>query len=138
MLSILQFSNVPSVDISPYLGTGRLVFIILFYLFLGFLWYKTFKNAGIRNAWTAFIPILNLFFLMKVIKKPMWWALLFFIPFIHLYASFVSAYRLAKGFGKENYAILLGILGVLTGLSLNMLIHAFQKNSFNSDSVLKK
>ena len=37
-------------------------------------------KTGTANEWLAWIPIANLFLMLSVAKKPMWWFLLFLIP----------------------------------------------------------
>ncbi len=97
------------------IGMGLMIFYLLVYLFYGYCMYKIFQKAGRTDAWAAFIPIYNIIVLLEVVKKPVWFIILFFIPFVNLYASWVINDRLAKGFGKETplYTILLFFLGFI-------------------------
>lgn len=46
---------------------------IVFYVLLVVAHWKIFTKAG-QRGWTSLIPILNIFVLVKVVKRPMWWA----------------------------------------------------------------
>ena len=43
--------------------------------------WKIFTKAG-QRGWASIIPILNLFVLVKLVKRPMWWAVLITIGLI--------------------------------------------------------
>ena len=42
------------------------------------------KKTGTQNAWLAWIPIVNVFLMLDIAKKPMWWFLLFLVPLVNL------------------------------------------------------
>ncbi len=76
--------------------------------------YKTFAKMGYDDAWWALIPFLNLVFFVKVINKPIWWVILFFIPFVNLYVAWLVADRVARAYGKGiGYAVGLLFLGFI-------------------------
>ncbi|RXM53495.1 MULTISPECIES: DUF5684 domain-containing protein [unclassified Chryseobacterium] len=97
------------------LGIGSMFISLLVYLFYGYCMFKIFKKAGREDAWAAFVPIYNAIVMLDIVKKPIWWIILFLIPFVNLYASWVVNDRLAKGFGKETplYTILLFFFGFI-------------------------
>lgn len=97
------------------LGIGTMFISLLAYLFYGYCMFKIFKKAGREDAWAAFVPIYNVVVMLDIVKKPIWWIILFLIPFVNLYASWVVNDRLAKGFGKETpiYTILLFFFGFI-------------------------
>ncbi len=67
--------------------------------------WKIFSKAG-EPGWMAIIPFLNVFVLLKIIRKPVWWMVLFFIPFVNAIAGILVAIELAKVFGQGiGYAI---------------------------------
>jgi len=63
--------------------------------------WKIFKKAGYKG-WAAIIPIYNLYIIQKIIKKPWWWILLMFIPYIGLVWTVWSTNLLGKSFGKKE------------------------------------
>lgn len=68
-------------------------------LFLIICYVKIFTKAG-RKWWEAIIPIYNSYVLLKIVGRPGWWLLLFFIPFVSLIVLIVVMLDLAKVFGK--------------------------------------
>jgi hypothetical protein len=66
-------------------------------LFAG-LW-KVFTKAG-QPGWAAIIPIYNVLGLLKIIRRPWWWMLLYFVPFVSIVVAFIVMYELSKSFGK--------------------------------------
>lgn len=117
MLTILQSNPYEGMSsgAAAGVGIGMLIFYLILYVFYGYCMYKIFQKAGREDAWAAFVPIYNLIVLLEIIKKPVWWIILFLIPFVNLYASWVMNDRLAKGFAKETpiYTILLFFLGFI-------------------------
>ncbi|AQX07430.1 DUF5684 domain-containing protein [Elizabethkingia ursingii] len=141
MLTILQsydssyYDNSGSAAAGAIFGIGFLIFYILVYLAVCFCWYKTFQKAGREDAWAAFIPFYNLIVLVQIIKKPTWWFILFFIPFVNLYALFIAGDKLAKGFGKGENSTIWGVIAIFTSLFVNMIVHAFGSDQFDSSAV---
>ncbi|MGH1516240.1 DUF5684 domain-containing protein [Chryseobacterium sp. JK1] len=97
------------------LGIGTMFFGLVCYIFYGYCMYKIFQKAGREDAWAAFIPIYNGIVLLDIVKKPIWWIILFCIPLVNIYAYWVVYDRLAKGFSKETplYTILILIFGFI-------------------------
>ncbi|MDV3971119.1 signal peptidase I [Elizabethkingia anophelis] len=141
MLTILQsydssyYDNSGSAAAGAIFGIGFLIFYIFIYVAVCFCWYKTFQKAGREDAWAAFIPFYNFIVLMQIIKKTTWWFILFFIPIVNWYALFVSGDKLAKGFGKGENSTVWGIIGLLTGLFVNMIAHGFGSDQFDSSAI---
>ncbi|AQX13186.1 signal peptidase I [Elizabethkingia meningoseptica] len=142
MLTILQSydsSYYQDSGASAALGMGIMlfyfIFCLIFYLFSAFCWYKTFKKAGREDAWAAFIPFYNIIVLVQIIKKPIWWFILFFIPFVNLYALFIAGDKLAKGFGKGENSTVWGVIAIVTSLFINMIVYAFGSDQFDSSAI---
>lgn len=60
---------------------------------------KIFTKAD-RKWWEAIIPIYNSYVLLKIVGRPGWWLLLFFIPFVNIIIAIIVIFDLAKAFGK--------------------------------------
>lgn len=73
-----------------YFGIIVLMFASLWFIFV---------KAG-EPGWKGIIPIANGFFLMKVIGKEWFWALIFLIPLIGMLFGLYVMYLLAQAFGK--------------------------------------
>ncbi len=58
-----------------------------------------FDKAG-RKRWEAFIPYYNLYILLQIIKKPWWWMILLFVPFLNVFMYMLILVEIAKCFNK--------------------------------------
>lgn len=75
--------------------------------------WKVFVKAG-KPGWAAIIPIYNLIVLLQVAGKPLWWFVLFLIPFVNLVAAVLVGIAVAKNFGKSDaFGIGLGLLAFI-------------------------
>lgn len=75
--------------------------------------WKTFVKAG-APGWACLVPILNIYVVIKLIGKPIWWIVLFFIPIVGIIAAIIVMIEFAKGFGKGiGTAIGLVLLGFI-------------------------
>ncbi|MEI7730561.1 MAG: DUF5684 domain-containing protein [Verrucomicrobiota bacterium] len=73
--------------------------------------WKVFTKAG-KPGWAVLVPIYNVIVLVEIAGKPLWWFILFFIPFINLVAVILVGLAVAKQFGKsEAFGIGLALLG---------------------------
>ena len=80
--------------------------------------WMVFTKAG-QPGWACLIPILNLLVILKLVKRPMWWILLFLIPIVNFVTLLIVLVDLAKAFGKGiGFAIGLIILGPIFYLIL--------------------
>ena len=61
--------------------------------------WKIYKKAG-QPGWAAIVPVYNIVVLLHIIKKPVWWVILMFIPFVNIIFAIIMTYNLAKVFGK--------------------------------------
>ena len=80
-------------------STGmQLVELAILVVAVAGLW-KVFQKAG-KPGWAAIIPIYNLIVLLQITGKPIWWIILYFIPFVNLVVLVLVSLELAKRFGK--------------------------------------
>jgi signal peptidase I len=91
-----------------------IIYIALFYLVNGLVFYKVFQKAG-KKGWEAFIPIFNEYTILKIIQRPVWWIIFIFLPGLDLLFAFVVLVELAKCFGKfklsqQAAAVLFGFI----------------------------
>ena len=61
--------------------------------------WKLFTKAG-EPGWAAIVPIYNILVLLKIVGKPMWWVVLFLIPFVNMIVALIIPFLLAKSFNK--------------------------------------
>jgi hypothetical protein len=88
-------------------GLFMLVWLAVVALMLAALW-KTFAKAG-EPGWAGIVPIYNLVVLMKIVGRPAWWFILFFVPLVNIVVIFLVYMDLAKSFGKGT-GFALGLL----------------------------
>jgi Family of unknown function (DUF5684) len=84
-------------------GLGIVFSLVMFafaLLMIASMW-KIFTKAG-EPGWAAIVPIYNLIVLLKITGKPIWWFLLFCLPFVNFIAWIMVAIALAANFGKET------------------------------------
>lgn len=79
------------------------VFGLAFYVYLALALQTIANKTGTPNAWLAWIPIGNLILMLNVAKKPLWWFLLFLIPFVNLIIAIIVWMAVAEAVGKPNW-----------------------------------
>jgi hypothetical protein len=84
------------------------------------LW-KMYVKAG-QPGWAVLVPFYNLYVLLKIVNKPGWWLLLWFVPLVNIYVSIVVALELAKSFGKTP---VFGVVGLWLFSTIGFLILGF-------------
>lgn len=111
MTGILKFTAIPLQQDT--LGIiGLLVPLILLILVIAGFW-KVFEKAG-QPGWAAIIPIYNVYILLKIVGRPVWWLILFFIPVVNFIIGIIVSIDVTKAFGKGiGYAIGLLILPII-------------------------
>lgn len=101
------------IDIINYIaGTYSFIFYPIILLLAVSLW-KIFEKAG-QNGWAALIPFYNIFIFLRIIQKPWWWFILFFIPYLGFIWILWGWIRMAKRFGKSSlYGVAIVCLSVV-------------------------
>jgi hypothetical protein len=74
------------------------IYIAIIVLVIAGMW-KMFTKAG-QPGWGAIIPIYNGYLLLKIVGRPVWWLILFFIPIVSLIVWIVLVMDIAKSFGR--------------------------------------
>jgi hypothetical protein len=62
--------------------------------------WKIDEKAG-QPGWASIVPIYNIIVYVKIIKKPMWWIIIFVIPVVNYVFLIWSVNLLSKRFGKD-------------------------------------
>lgn len=89
----------PNVDfILPVLLGFFVIFAIVLLVIIVSNW-KIYMKAG-KPGWTSIIPIYNTVVLLEIVGKPIWWIILFFVPFVNVVIGYLVAHELARVFGK--------------------------------------
>lgn len=99
------------------LAIGFAVFMILFalaiYVYYSICLMKIAKKTGTSNGWFAWIPILNLILMIQCAKKPMWWIIMFFIPFANIVFGILVWIGIAEAVKKPSWWGIMTIVPVM-------------------------
>jgi len=89
-----------------------IVFLLIFIVLIVSVW-KVFVKAG-KPGWASLIPIYNIVVYCEICGKPVWWVILFFIPFVNFFVAIILVVSIAKAFGKgTGFAIGLILLPII-------------------------
>jgi hypothetical protein len=77
-----------------------IVYLAVIVIEIAALW-RIFEKAG-APGWAAVIPIYNAYVVLKIVGRPVWWLLLFFIPLVNLIFEIIVANDLSKSFGRRS------------------------------------
>lgn len=81
------------------IGIGMIVLYLVFLVFFWVCLAKIYMKAG-RKWWEAIVPIYSTYVLLKIIGRPGWWLILYFVPFVNIVIGIINLVDLAKAFGK--------------------------------------
>jgi hypothetical protein len=83
-------------------GAVILVFVYLAVIVfeIAALW-QVFVKAG-HPGWAAIIPFYNYWVLLKIVGRPGWWLILYFIPLVNIVIWIIVAIDLSKSFAKST------------------------------------
>jgi hypothetical protein len=73
------------------------VYVAVLVLELAAFW-RIYTKAG-QPGWAVIIPFYNEWVMLKIVGRPPWWLILFFIPFVNLIVAIVVLHDLSKSFG---------------------------------------
>jgi len=73
------------------------------------------EKTNAKDSWWAWVPIANVFLMLRIAKKSAWWILLFLIPLVNLVIVVMVWWKIAELRNKPGW---LGILMVIPMLNL--------------------
>lgn len=92
---------------------GMMLFSSLIGIFMIVCMWKIFTKAG-KEGWKSIIPIYNIIVLLEIVELPIWYIVLYIIPFINIYALFKTYIELAHKFGKSTgFGVLMIFFGIV-------------------------
>jgi hypothetical protein len=108
----MDYGDYPSGAVAGMSAGIVIVYLAIAILMIAACW-KIFTKAG-KPGWAAIIPIYNVIVLLEVINKPLWWVILWFIPFVNFIIYIIISIELAKKYGKGGgFAVGLILLPVI-------------------------
>ena len=93
--------NGQSVPCGPFEGIFAgfgVIWLAIVVICIASMW-RIFSKAG-KPGWAAIVPIYNVIVLLQVVKKPLWWVVLLFIPIVNVIMSIAVVCYHAKAFNK--------------------------------------
>jgi hypothetical protein len=100
------------------------VFLLIYLVALGFavaaIW-RIYQKAG-QPGWAAIVPFYNLYVQLKIVGRPVWWLLLYFIPLVNIVVLLIVSIDMAKSFGKST---LFGVVGLFFFSYIGYLVLGF-------------
>lgn len=99
------------------LGVGAIIFIIVAYVFLAYclarIAVRTGMPFGSSFVW-ALIPIANVFLILKIAGKPMWWFILCLIPIVNFVITIIVWMAISERLGRPGWwGILIALVPVV-------------------------
>ena len=70
--------------------------------------WKIFTKAG-KPGWAILIPIYNIIVMMQIIKKPLWWVIILFVPIVDIVFVILIVYNLVIKFGQPGWHVILAL-----------------------------
>lgn len=108
--------NISIISKLPFLalfGGVYMLFWIIFYIYLAICLQVLAKKTGTKNGWMAWIPIADIFLMINIANKPLWWFVLLLIPIVNIVIGIVLWMAIAERRGKENWIGVLIIVPVV-------------------------
>lgn len=107
-----------------------LLVMIAIYVYMAIALMKIAQKTETPSAWMAWVPILNLYLIVKIAQKPSWWFLLLFVPFLNIIISVLLWAQISKKLEKPEWLGLLILVPVANIVLPGYL--AFSKMTSNS------
>lgn len=73
------------------------------YLYIALALQTIANKTATPNAWLAWIPIANIFLMLSVAKKPLWWFVLFLIPLANIVVAILVWMGIAEARRKPSW-----------------------------------
>ena len=113
-------------QMSSGMGVGMIIVWVVFYVFFAYclarLAVKRGMPFGSSFIW-AIIPIANVFLLLKLGDKPMWWFILMLIPIVNIVIMIVTWMAIAEKLGKPGWwGVMIGLVPIANIVFFLMLV----------------
>jgi hypothetical protein len=86
---------------------------IVFYIYFALALQTIAKKTNTENDWWAWIPIIQIVLMLNIAKKPVWWIILFFVPFVGIVFAILVFMAIAEARNKPNWWGILVIVPVI-------------------------
>jgi len=94
------------------------VLTLLAYVYGSLCLHKIATKTITKYGWLAWIPVANLFLMLMIVRRPLWWSMLFFVPLVNFIFMIILWMEIAKIRSKPAW---LGLLMILPFVNLVIL-----------------
>jgi hypothetical protein len=101
--SLLMADDDGSTIMALLISAVQLVVGLAFYIYYAYCLMTIANKLGVENAWLAWIPIANIYLMVVIAEKPIWWIILFFIPCVNIVAACLVWNEIAVRRGRPNW-----------------------------------
>jgi hypothetical protein len=105
--------------LGPAAGIGMLAGALLGWFFVCYCFFRIYRRLNVASAWMAFVPIIQVWPLIKAADKPWWWLLLLLVPLVGVVITVMIYMSLMENLGKNR---MLGLLVLLPPVLLVYII----------------
>lgn len=90
--------------------TGFIIILAVYFIAAHIALYKFFERAG-EKGWRVLIPVYSVIVALKIVKKPIWWLFLYYVPFLGLMIAIGIIVEFLKAFNYLRfYQHVLGVV----------------------------
>ena len=90
-----------------------LILWVALYIYLALCLQILAEKTNTPNSWLAWIPIADIFLMLQIAQKPLWWFLLFLIPIVNIVIGIIIWMKIAERTGKPSWLGVLLIVPVI-------------------------
>lgn len=109
------FADQPSGAQAAAMGAVFLVFLLLTiaaYVYFALALKTIAEKTKTENPWWAWIPIIQAVLMLNIARKPVWWILLLFIPFVNIVIAVIVWMAIAEARHKPSWWGILTIVPI--------------------------
>jgi hypothetical protein len=113
------FADQPSGAQAAAMGAVFLVFLLLAiaaYVYFSLALKTIAEKTNTENSWWAWIPIIQAVLMLNIARKPVWWIVLLFVPFVNIVIAIIVWMAIAEARNKPSW------WGILTVVPIANLI----------------
>ena len=92
-----------------------LVVYLAMYVYIAYALMVIANKTKTPNSWMSWVPVLNVFLMLKVAGKSYWWFLLLLIPLVNIVVAIIIWMEIAKRRNKPSW---LGVLMLIPLVNL--------------------
>ncbi len=85
-------------ELMAFLAGLMFIWLAIVAVMIASMW-TIFSKAN-KPGWAAIVPIYNIIVLLEIVGRPLWWILIYLVPFVNLIVVIIVLVELAKSFGK--------------------------------------